>query len=45
MWRLVRDYLFYANCLDGVFGLLTSVLSACACFLKCAALWENRNKR
>ncbi|HUK20758.1 MAG TPA: glycosyltransferase family 2 protein [Gemmatimonadales bacterium] len=45
VWRFLRDYLLYANCLDGAFGLLTSVLSAYACFLKYAALWEIRNKR
>jgi len=39
-WRFLRDYLAYGSWLDGSFGLLTSVLTAYACFLKYAYLWE-----
>jgi len=40
LWRFTRDYVVYGSCLDGVFGLLTSTLTAYACFLKYAYLWE-----
>jgi glycosyltransferase involved in cell wall biosynthesis len=40
-WRFTRDYFVYGSCLDGVFGLLTSTLTAYACFLKYAYLWES----
>jgi glycosyltransferase involved in cell wall biosynthesis len=39
-WRFLRDYVAYGSWLDGSFGLLTSVLTAYACFLKYAYLWE-----
>ena len=39
-WRFIYDYLGYGSCLDGTFGLLTSVLTAYSCFLKYAYLWE-----
>ncbi len=41
LWRFARDYFVYGSCLDGVFGLLTSTLTAYACFLKYAYLWES----
>jgi glycosyltransferase involved in cell wall biosynthesis len=45
-WRFARDYFVYGSCLDGAFGLLTSTLTAYACFLKYAYLWElGRNGR
>ena len=40
LWRFARDYLVYAGCLDGCFGLLTSMLTAFSGFLKYAYLWE-----
>ncbi len=40
LWRFFRDYCLYGSWLDGPFGLLTSVLTAYACFLKYAYLWE-----
>ena len=40
LWRFARDYLVYAGCLDGRFGLLTSILTAFSGFLKYAYLWE-----
>ncbi len=40
LWRFVRDYFVYGSCLDGRFGLVTSVLTAYSCFLKYAYLWE-----
>ncbi len=39
-WRFVRDYVLYGSWRDGRFGLLTSLLTACAGFLKYAYLWE-----
>jgi glycosyltransferase involved in cell wall biosynthesis len=41
LWRFTRDYVLYGSCLDGVFGLITSTLTAYACFLKYAYLWES----
>src|SRR6266566_5207547 len=38
--RWGRDCLAYGSWLDGSFGFLTSVLTAYACFLKYAYLWE-----
>src|SRR2546428_249991 len=39
-WRFVRDYVVYGSWQDGRFGLVTSLLTACAGFLKYAYLWE-----
>ena len=39
-WRFVRDYVLYGSWRDGRFGLVTSLLTACAGFLKYAYLWE-----
>ncbi len=39
-WRFVRDYLLYGSWRDGTYGLATSLLTACAGFLKYAFLWE-----
>ncbi|OLD58416.1 MAG: hypothetical protein AUF60_09845 [Gemmatimonadetes bacterium 13_1_20CM_69_28] len=39
-WRFVRDYVVYGSWRDGRFGLVTSLLTACAGFLKYAYLWE-----
>jgi glycosyltransferase involved in cell wall biosynthesis len=39
-WRFLREYVMYANFLDGRPGLLVSALSAYAAFLKYAFLWE-----
>lgn len=40
LWRFVRDYVVYGGCLDGRYGLVTSVLTALSGFLKYAYLWE-----
>lgn len=40
VWRFVRDYLVYGSCLDGRYGVVTSVLTALSGFLKYAYLWE-----
>jgi len=39
-WRFVRDYFLHGSWRDGRFGLVTSLLTACAGFLKYAYLWE-----
>src|SRR5438128_4805447 len=39
-WRFVRDYFLYGSWRDGRYGLVTSLLTACAGFLKYAYLWE-----
>ena len=39
-WRFARDYFLYGSWRDGRYGLATSLLTACAGFLKYAFLWE-----
>jgi glycosyltransferase involved in cell wall biosynthesis len=39
-WRFLREYVLYANFLDGRAGLVGSALSAYSAFLKYAFLWE-----
>jgi glycosyltransferase involved in cell wall biosynthesis len=39
-WRFARDYFLYGGWRDGRYGLATSLLTACAGFLKYAFLWE-----
>jgi glycosyltransferase involved in cell wall biosynthesis len=43
-WRFVRDYVVYGSFLDGRFGVVTSVLTAYAAFLKYAYLWDLRER-
>lgn len=44
-WRFLREYVFYANFLDGRPGVVGSALSAYAAFLKYAFLWELEDSR
>ncbi len=45
LWRFGKAYFFTGHCLDGRFGLVTSLLGAQTAFLKYAHLWALERKR
>ncbi len=45
LWRFVKAYLITGHCLDGRFGLVTSLLGAQTAFLKYAHLWALERER
>jgi glycosyltransferase involved in cell wall biosynthesis len=44
LWRFVKAYLLTGHCLDGRFGLVTSLLGTQTAFLKYAHLWAMERK-
>lgn len=45
LWRFLKAYLLTGHCLDGKFGLLTSLLGAQTAFVKYAHLWALERER
>lgn len=45
LWRFVKAYFLTGHCLDGRFGLVTSLLGAQTAFLKYAHLWALERER
>lgn len=45
MWRFLKSYVVSGQCLDGRFGLITSLLNAQTAFLKYAHLWALERER